>query len=53
MTEIETIPNFAKVQAVTYTPRFSAVCSVGKAPFWGELTIAFRPGATLLEFERQ
>lgn len=51
MADIETIPNFAKVQEVTYTPRFSAVCSVGKAPFWGVLDITYRPGASLLEFE--
>jgi NADPH-dependent 7-cyano-7-deazaguanine reductase QueF len=49
--EIETIPNFPKVQEVTYTPRFSAVCSIGKAPFWGELDITYQPKDKLLEFE--
>lgn len=48
---VESIPNRAQVLEVTYTPDFSAVCSVGKAPFHGTLNIVFRPSDRLLEFE--
>lgn len=48
---IQTIPNTPRVDHVQFTPMFSTVCSVGKAPFWGTVTISFRPLDLLLEFE--
>lgn len=47
----EVLPNTAAIDAVTFTPRFSTVCSVGKAPFWGHVSIIFMPDEALLEFE--
>ena len=48
---IGVIPNTAHVNLITYVPAFSAICSVGKAPFHGEIEITYRPGDVLLEFE--
>lgn len=45
------IPNDSKVQIVKYTPRFSAICSVGDAPFYGTIIVEYEPDAWLLEFE--
>ena len=47
---IKTIPNTGKVQVVVYHPGFSAVCSVGKAPFHGTIEIKYYPAGYLLEF---
>jgi NADPH-dependent 7-cyano-7-deazaguanine reductase QueF len=48
---IATIPNTPKVSTIVYRPKFSAVCSVGRAPFYGVLEIKFKPEEKLLEFE--
>lgn len=48
---IQTIPNTPQVDRVQFTPTFSTICSVGKAPFWGTITIVFHPSDRLLEFE--
>lgn len=50
---IETIPNHANVTRVEFYPKFSAICTVGKAPFWGTVHITYEPtaGGALLEFE--
>lgn len=48
---IQVIPNTPRVDSVQFTPTFSTICSVGKAPFWGTVTISFRPDTMLLEFE--
>lgn len=49
---IETIPNPAPgALAIQYCPPFSAICSVGQAPFHGTLDITCTPGDRLLEFE--
>jgi len=50
-TQVTTIPNDSRVKEVQYSPQFSAVCSVGKAPFWGEILIKYKPQDKLLEFE--
>ena len=47
---IETIKNEAGVHEVRYHPDFSALCSVGGAPFHGVLEIAYVPKGALLEF---
>lgn len=36
---------------ITFSPKFSAVCSIGKSPFHGQLTITYRPKGLLVEFE--
>jgi NADPH-dependent 7-cyano-7-deazaguanine reductase QueF len=51
MSEVVTIPNSSQVQLITYTPSFSTICSVGKAPFWGNIAITYKPEQKLLEFE--
>lgn len=48
---IQTILNRPQVDCVQFTPMFSTICSVGKAPFWGTITIVFYPAGNLLEFE--
>lgn len=48
---IQTIPNDTNLDTVTYTPKFSAICSVGLSPFWGDLEIVYKPKKLLLEFE--
>ena len=48
--KVESIPNTAQVQTVTYRPAYSTICSVGKAPFHGVMEIEFKPAALLLEF---
>lgn len=48
---VETIPNTAKVHLIEYQPPFSAICSVGNAPFSGEILIVFQPEAKLIEYE--
>jgi len=45
------IPNDSKVHLIEYTPKFSVICSIGKAPFHGMIKIKFMPGDWLLEFE--
>ena len=47
---IETIPNGSYIQYITYKPPFSVICSVGNAPFYGRMSIRFRPQTNLLEF---
>jgi|WetSurMetagenome_2_1015567.scaffolds.fasta_scaffold238490_2 NADPH-dependent 7-cyano-7-deazaguanine reductase QueF len=51
MPEIVTIENKPKVMHITYTPPFSAVCSIGLAPFHGTIEIEYSPQERLLEFE--
>lgn len=48
---IETVNNQAHVQRVTYSPAYSVICSIGRAPFWGTIDIKYKPGEELLEFE--
>lgn len=48
---IQTIPNTPGVHRIAYTPGFSTVCSIGKAPFYGTLQIEYSPAELLLEFE--
>lgn len=45
------IENSAQVQRVEYCPSYSAICKVGNAPFYGEITIVYFPKDDLLEFE--
>lgn len=45
------IKNNTTIDLVTYRPPFSAICSVGDAPFNGTLEITYQPMAVLLEFE--
>lgn len=47
---IQTIPNDARVSEIEFSPLFSAVCSIGKAPFWGTVHIVYSPRHVLLEF---
>lgn len=48
---IKTIPNDPQIDRVVFYPKFSAVCSVGLAPFHGVMEIEFIPAENLLEFE--
>lgn len=48
---IETIPNDAGQIAIMYQPPFTAICSVGDAPFMGEINIQYVAHDKLLEFE--
>lgn len=47
---MKTIPNESGVTSVTFEPSFSAICSIGKAPFGGTIKIEYKPGTKLLEF---
>ena len=43
---------FSNQMQITYMPRFSVrSCTIGKAPFGGELEIIYTPDKLLLEFE--
>lgn len=44
------IPNTSHVDGVWFEPEFSAICSIGKRPFWGRMRIEYRPTDLLLEF---
>jgi len=48
---INTIPNPHGPMAITYSPEYSALCSVGKAPFHGTIVIQYFAHGALLEFE--
>ena len=48
---IKTILNEAGQIAIRYEPEFSAICSVGDAPFMGTLIIQYVAHDLLLEFE--
>jgi NADPH-dependent 7-cyano-7-deazaguanine reductase QueF len=48
---VEVIPNDAGKIAILYEPEFSAICSVGDAPFNGRLVIQYVAHDDLLEFE--
>ena len=47
---MKTISNKSKVDKVIFRPEFSAICSVGKKPFWGNIKITYYPGGEILEF---
>lgn len=49
--KIATLSNSSRISLIEYRPPFSAVCSVGLAPFYGELAITYQPADRLLEFE--
>lgn len=36
---------------VTFHPTATAICSIGEAPFFAEVTVAYSPARWLLEFE--
>lgn len=36
---------------IEYHPKFSVLCSVGQAPFYGTIDIVYKPDGFLLEFE--
>lgn len=48
---IKTIPNTPEISHIRYCPPFSAVCSIGKAPFHGRVEIVFQSADLLLEYE--
>lgn len=48
---ITTIPNDTKITRIQYHPRFSVICSIGKAPFHGVIDVSYSPDDKLLEFE--
>ena len=48
---MQTIPNKSKVEKIEYHPKYSVICSIGKAPFHGVIDITYYPDETLLEFE--
>ena len=50
---IETFDNlFSTQMEITYMPKYSVrSCTIGKAPFGGELEISYSPDKLLLEFE--
>lgn len=45
------IQNKPNINKIIYTPRFSAICSIGQASFHGTIEIEYCPGESLLEFE--
>jgi NADPH-dependent 7-cyano-7-deazaguanine reductase QueF len=47
---LTTLPNVARVHLVVFSPSYSTICSIGKAPFYGELSLMYRPDVLLLEF---
>ena len=47
---MKTIPNTAAVEQVTFHAQFSALCSVGHRPFWGDVRFRYQPSAQILEF---
>jgi NADPH-dependent 7-cyano-7-deazaguanine reductase QueF len=46
-----TLPNPYGIDQIEYAAPFAAICSVGNAPFSGEVVINYQPDAKLLEFE--
>jgi len=48
---IKTIPNNCMVGIIKYHPRYSVICSEGRAPFSGTMDIEYLPAVKLLEFE--
>jgi len=48
---IKTIPNSLDIFSIRYTPSFSVICTLGKAPFHGMIEIEYYPSSVLLEFE--
>lgn len=48
---MDTIPNKNKIGLITYSPKFSVVCSIGKAPFHGTIEIIHQPNQKILEYE--
>jgi NADPH-dependent 7-cyano-7-deazaguanine reductase QueF len=48
---IKTIPNDAGEITIVYRPSYSVICSVGQAPFSGDMEVQYRPDKDLLEFE--
>ena len=50
LTAVIVVENSSKVGLVWFTVPFSAVCSIGKLPFWGKIKIEYRPNTQLLEF---
>lgn len=51
MTESLSIPNDTRVTAVIYDTQATALCSVGRAPFFCEVSLEMWPADRLLEFE--
>ena len=53
MIEFQTIPNppDEKVLSISYSPAYSAICSVSDIPFSGRLYIEYKPSDKLIEFE--
>ena len=49
--EFQTILNDGKVDYVRFSPRYSVVCSVGKAPFNGTVDVVYCPQDKLIELE--
>jgi len=47
---IDTLPNSEKVHYIWFEPEFSAICFIGKRPFWGTILIEYKPKELLLEF---
>ncbi len=48
---IKIIKNTSRIDTIRYSPDFSTICSVGKAPFHGTIEISYSPQDNLLEFE--
>lgn len=48
---MDEIANTSCIDRIEYRPDFSAICSIGKAPFHGTLEIVYQPADKLLEFE--
>ena len=48
---IKTIPNTSPVDIVKFYPRYSTLCRIGNAPFYGFIEIEYEPSNSLLEFE--
>lgn len=49
--QFETIPNDMDVNWITFIPKYSVICSVGKAAFQGTAEITYQPKDELIELE--
>ena len=43
------IDNSSQVQHILFTPKFSAICSIGDRPFYGNVQIDYEPTEVILE----
>jgi len=47
---MDTIANVFGGMTIRFEPSFSAICFIGRKPFWGTIQIEYKPDDRLLEF---